>query len=63
MSYYDVIYKGVPCRFEIGGHWNRKFWDVTDIQERVQAVIPVWTACEKFMKFLLRSRFELSLYL
>jgi hypothetical protein len=53
MSYYDVEYKGVPCRFEIGGDWNRKFWDDTTQKERAQAVVPVWTACEELMKCLM----------
>lgn len=52
MSYYDVVYKGVPCRFEIGGDWNRKFWELSSHKECAQAVIPVWTICEEIMKYL-----------
>jgi hypothetical protein len=53
MSYYDVECKGVFFRLEIGGDWNRKFWGDTDKKERAQAVVPVWTACEEFMKRLM----------
>lgn len=52
MSYYDVVCKGVPCRFEIGGDWNRKFRESSSDRECAQAVIPVWTACEDFMRYL-----------
>ena len=50
MSYYDIVYKGDPCRFEIGGDWNRKFLSSSSNKECAQAVIPVWTVCDGFMK-------------
>ena len=52
MSYYDVIYKGVPCRFEIGGDWNRKFWEASSHKECAQVVLAAWDVCDIFRKAL-----------
>ena len=53
MSYYDITHRGAHCRFEIGGDWNRKFRESSSHKECAQAVIPVWTACEEFMRHLM----------
>ena len=47
---YRVTCEGETFLFEIGGNWNKEFWDTSSHDEIVQAVIPVWNEIERFLR-------------